>query len=178
MIRFHREATIDASPEEVWAVLSDFPNVYRWAPAVALSHPVDPGLTEGLGAGRTCEVPGFGKLTESVDHWLEGREIGYEWTAGGPVRRGRSQWSVRRDGDGTHVRVDIEATMRFGLIGQLLGHTVLKSKMGRFMDDALRGLAHYIRTGEVVDGEVAARLSSPGRAETGSPPATPRTAAA
>jgi carbon monoxide dehydrogenase subunit G len=95
---------------------------------------------------------------ETVEHWDDGRAFSYAWEASGPVRDGRSVWTIEESGRGTRVRVDIEANMRWGPVGSLIGHTMLKSRMGKMMAEALEGLQHHVATGEVVDSAVAKRL--------------------
>ena len=157
MVRFHRETYIDAPAHEVWAILADFPNVARWAPIVARSVQSS-DAPRGVGAARSCSVPGFGDVTETVTAWEEGRSFSFDWEAGGPVRGGRSTWSIRPEGEGTRVRAEIEAEMKFGLLGELLGRAVVKPQMGRMIADTLEGLKHHHRTGEVIDRAVAKRL--------------------
>ncbi len=157
MIEIRQERLLDYTPEQVWAVLADFPNVYQWAPMVTTSRQVSVDA-RGDGAARSCSVPGFGELTEQVDRWTEGQGFSYLWDASGPVKGGRSTWSLVREDSGTRVTVVIDAEMRYGLLGQVIGQTVLKSQMNRLMADTLRGLEHFLATGEVVDRDVAKRL--------------------
>lgn len=157
MVQFTQELEIDAPPEAVWEVLGDYPNVYRWAPIVKHSRQASENA-QGPGAARACEVPGFGKVTETVERWSDGESFSFVWEASGPVRGGRSTWALRRAGSGSKVTVDIEAEMRYGLLGELMGRTIIKPMMRRMISDALKGLDHYVRTGEHVDRGVARRL--------------------
>jgi carbon monoxide dehydrogenase subunit G len=157
MIRIEKSLVTALPPQTVWAVLSDYPNVYRWAPMVRASAQASPNAT-GHGAARTCEVPGFGSLTETISQWDEGRGFSFDWAATGPIKGGQSRWEVHADGQGSRISVQVDADTRYGLLGTLMGHTVLRFMMGRILADALRGLDHYARTGEAVDQHVAKRL--------------------
>ena len=156
MVRFTREQYIDAHPQEVWKVLGDYSNVYRWAPIVKASRQTSTEAT-GVGAARACSVPGFGEVTETVDRWDEGRGFSYRWAASGPMKGGRSSWTVSRKGTGTLVQADIEAEPGYGILGKLLV-PVFKPMMIRMISDALRGLEHHVETGQVVDAAVAKKL--------------------
>lgn len=157
MIRIEKSIETDLPPQMIWAVLADYPNVYRWAPMVLASRQASPEAT-GEGAARTCQVPGFGSLTETVRQWDDGEGFSFDWEATGPVKGGRSRWEVQGHGAGSRVSVRVDAETRYGPLGALMGHTVLRFMMGRILADALQGLVHHVRTGEVVDGDVAKRL--------------------
>jgi carbon monoxide dehydrogenase subunit G len=158
MVVITQERRIAAAPEQVWSVVADFPNIYRWAPIVNTSRQLG-ALARGVGAARACEIPGFGAITETVDHWIEGRELSFTFEAsGGPVKEGRSHWTVSGEGPGTLVRVRAEFSTRYGLIGAIVGHTIVRLMMGRMAGDLLAGLDHHVRTGEIVDRTVARRL--------------------
>lgn len=156
MVRFTREQFIPAQPQEVWRVLGDYPNVYRWAPIVKESRQASSEAT-GVGAARTCSVPGFGEVTETVETWSEGKGFSFTWAASGPMKGGRSTWTLSREGSGSRVRAEIEAQPRYGILGQLLV-PVFKPMMARMISDALRGLEHHVQTGQVVDSVVAKKL--------------------
>lgn len=157
MVHIHREPYLEMAPEAVWNVVADFPNVYKWASMV--EHSTQESVNaQGVDAARACHVPGFGKITETVEQWDEGKGLTYRWEASGPVKEGRSTWTLRREGTGTRVVIDITAEMRYGLLGELMGQTIMKVQMNRLTDDALKGLEHYIRTGRHIDRTVAKRL--------------------
>lgn len=134
---------IDASPEKVWKVLADFPNVYLWAPDIKHSQATNE-KTCGLGAGRSCHIPGFGATDEKIIEWNEGQSMQYDVRASGPVKIGRNRWSIRNDGSGSRVNVDFDGEMRFGMFGEFLGSIMVRPMMMRIMDRSLNGLKQYV----------------------------------
>ena len=50
---------------KVWEVLADFSVVDTWAPQVTRSYALD-GQDRGLGAGRHCDIKGFGSVDERI----------------------------------------------------------------------------------------------------------------
>ncbi|MEE3004920.1 MAG: SRPBCC family protein [Chloroflexota bacterium] len=66
---------INASKEQVWAVLSDFGGIYRWNPGVRNSFSTF-YIKKGILATRRCELlPGDDYLYERVLEWVEGESF-------------------------------------------------------------------------------------------------------
>ena len=61
---------IDAPVEFVWSKISNLADIQNWTVTVNKSH-YHTNVQRGLGAGRTCEVKGFGTLVENVLEWKE-----------------------------------------------------------------------------------------------------------
>ena len=73
---------INASQKDVWQLLQDFSNV-EWAPGVNKSYHI--GHEEkGIGAGRHCELDGFGEIDEYITQWYEGTGFVFNVAALGP----------------------------------------------------------------------------------------------
>lgn len=72
----HLEQTIEieAPIDEVWSKISNLADIQNWTKAVKESH-FHTEITRGIGAGRTCDVPGFGTLVENVLDWEEGKSF-------------------------------------------------------------------------------------------------------
>lgn len=149
-----KATTIDAPIADVWPVLADFANTYRWNPEVPRSFAVN-DLTSGLGARRRCEFNGDGTK------WLEERIVEFD-EANHTYTLQIVDGTEKPPIDDVHVTISaIEAsptttlvTMSAGLVGRgpikkavaVLGGLVLK----RVLDRLMRGLAHHVATGEEV----------------------------
>ena len=72
----HIEQTIeiDAPMDLVWEKISNLADVQNWTEAVSESH-YHTEIKSGIGAGRTCDVPGFGTIVENVLEWDEGKSF-------------------------------------------------------------------------------------------------------
>ena len=66
---------INASKEQVWAVLSDFGGIYRWNPGVRNSFSTS-DIKHGTQATRPCELlTGVDYLDERGLEWVEGESF-------------------------------------------------------------------------------------------------------
>ncbi len=72
----HIEHTIeiDAPIALVWDKISNLADIQNWTKTVNESH-IHTEIDRGMGAGRTCDVKGFGKLVENVLEWDEGKSF-------------------------------------------------------------------------------------------------------
>ena len=57
----NKSLTINAPLDKVWAVLSDFNDVYTWAPTVTHSYALNT-KSQQIGAARHCEINFFGGI--------------------------------------------------------------------------------------------------------------------
>lgn len=62
---------IDAPIGLVWDKISDLADIDTWTDTVNEAH-YHTEIQRGVGAGRTCDVKGFGTLVENVLEWDEG----------------------------------------------------------------------------------------------------------
>ncbi len=141
---------INASQADTWALLSDFNNVYTWAPGVKVSH----GLSQKekmVGAGRHCELPGFGAIDEVVTQWQEGTGFVYDVTPLGPLNNAYSSWWLTKLNDQT-TRLDVVLSydLRFGLFGKLLHSLIMKNKLQSSLPDTLSACKKRVETGELI----------------------------
>lgn len=151
MTQVSRQIKINAPKEKVWEVLADFGGVSNWAPTVVSAY----STTEangGVGAGRHCEVKGFGSIEERIPEWDEGHSYSYDVVDGvpAPMKYIRNTVSVRPDGDGTLVRFALEFQMKFGPLGALLERLAIRPQMRKTLAVSLAGLKHHAETGEVI----------------------------
>ena len=61
---------IDAPVDLVWSKISNLADIQNWTKTVNESH-FHTEKHRGIGAGRTCDVKGFGTLVENVLEWNE-----------------------------------------------------------------------------------------------------------
>ncbi len=122
MVHVRVRQHLDAPPDRVWAVLSDFGAIADWVDDLSESRVV---LGEGLqpGTERVCTyvtpVAGQPSIREVVRHVGE-REFAYDIPDGLAVyRRGRSHWRVEDAADGCVVHFETEL-QGGGFLGWLL----------------------------------------------------------
>lgn len=140
---------INASKTEVWKVISDFANVYTWAPSVTASYSLTDEPT-GLGAGRYCKLDGFGEIEEYITVWQEGEGFVYDVTPLGPLHQSFSSWWLNEiDPQTTKLTVVLAYEVRFGLFGKLMHKLVMRRKLEENFPNSLKALKHRIETGQL-----------------------------
>lgn len=121
---------MNADRAEAWAKLSEFDDVYKWAPGVSKSHALKGKEAVGVGHGRHCEVEGFGGIDEYITAWQEHQGLEYSISPVGPLHKARSRWTLSDSGNGkTRLDIVLSYQVRFGLIGKLMHKFIIKGKL-------------------------------------------------
>ncbi len=160
---FKAQIKIDATKEEVWEVLADLGNIYRWAPGVTYSCSTSEE-GQGEGATRHCDIqlgPIKGYLEERAFDWRDGEGFKIEIYASSlPAKRIIVQFTVRADGDGTVVEVSPEFQLKFGVLGVVMDRLMFGPQFRKGFSGLLAGLKHYVETGEVVTDRIPKSATS------------------
>ena len=143
MSKLIKKIEIDATAERVWEVLSDYGDVYKWAPIVAASRVLTASST-GLGAERACTIPGFGDVVETVTEWQNGRSLGYRVTGVPGVTDQQNRFSVALEGDGSVVVLEVDLDM----VAPEEHRAAAELQFAEVMETTLAGLKQYVETGE------------------------------
>jgi hypothetical protein len=151
MANFSTRIKINATKQEVWAVLSDFGEIYRWNPGVRDSYCTS-GTTQGTLATRRCElVKGDDYLDERITEWRDGRSFKVEiYDTNLPIHRNVVEFSVESTDTGAMVTVTPDYTLKYGPVGWLMDRIMVRQLFNGGMEDLLSGLKYYVETGEVV----------------------------
>lgn len=158
------EITINAPAPDVWDVLADFSAVDTWAPQVSRSYALG-HRDRGLGAGRHCDIQGFGGIDETVTDWSEGRSLSYRVTPLGPLGISNSRWTVVDLGNArSKLIVEFSYDVRFGVLGRLMHVLLMRSKLERAFPQGPQALKTRVETGKPI---------RPRRAEAGAPQLPP-----
>ena len=147
MNEFTVSRTIPAPIADVWAVLADFGNIYKWNPGVTNSH-VTGDQVDDVGATRHCDLKPVGALEERITGWVPGKElvIDVNEVKSLPLRRGLATFRLAETDEGTRVTVDYayEPT----LLGRLMGGAGRKAFVRGF-EGLLQGLDDYVTSGAI-----------------------------
>ncbi len=138
-----KEIEIDAPADRIWEVLSDYANVYKWAPVVAASRVLTASST-GLGAERACTIPGFGDVVETVTEWEDGSSLGYRVTGVPGVTDQQNRFSVTPKGDRSVVVLEVDLEM----VAPEEQRAAAERQFAEVMEITLVGLKQYVETGE------------------------------
>ena len=148
MIHNERTRDVDATPEEVWAVLGRFMHIDAFAPSVVS---VD-ALTddeEGIGSTRRCHFKDGNSVVEEVVEWTTDRQyrVRLSEVKGMPLDEAYGELSVEPLGNGrSRTKMAMDYRVKFGPIGWLMGQTMMKMMMGKIFDEVLKGLDDKVRT--------------------------------
>lgn len=151
---------VPASPEKLWALLSDVTTVARWNPGVASADLLSDRPT-GLHAARRCHFYDGSSVREEVVDLTEGRSVRLALSEFSlPMKRLEAEFSVAPSAAGaSEVSFTLHYEVKFGAFGRLLGATVMRGELKKMTARVLAGLGHHAATGEEVGkGFVAARV--------------------
>ena len=143
------QRTINLPQERVWPILADFPNIYRFHPAIAQSPQIGDKDT-GLGAQRRCEFYDGNHVTEQVVGWEEGRSMDVEITEGSmPLNRAEAHVEIEALGPKqTRVSFTMNYEPKFGPLGWMMDKIVLRRNFTKILGQVLEGLETYALTGQ------------------------------
>ena len=142
---------INASPAKVWEVLANFPDVYRWNPAVEHSNALSEQTT-GVDAGRRCDLFDGGFLEERIVEFDPDRRMVVEiFNTSLPLASNFVTFSVDPQGTGSRVTLSSNYRLKYGPIGMLMDVLMARRQARAGFADVLRGLKHHVETGEAVE---------------------------
>lgn len=98
--------TSTKSPEALWDVIADFPNIADWNSGVKTSVATSTDTT-GVGATRHCELSPAGALDERILEWEDGRrvKVAVDKASKAPIKHAIADFSITPECD--HVRLDV-----------------------------------------------------------------------
>ena len=146
MFRMRETVRIDRPPAEVWAMLTDFPNVPAWEAGVLEVRQTSPGRP-GLGTTFVARRV-YGRRVSTVDcrivDWQDDRSATME-VVGGPMGRATTCYAVEPVGDhGTRVTFSAEGELPLFMVWlkpfiALMGRRLIRSNLAtlaRLLDEA------------------------------------------
>ena len=141
---------IPFSTQRAWDAFSDVGEIYRFHPVVERS-PVHGDKRRGVGAKRVCHFYDGNHITEKVVHWHEGQSMEVEVTEGSmPVKSARARLSVEPRPEGSRVRMRLEYTPKWGVVGQVMDAVMMRRMFRRMAESILLGLETHLRTGAII----------------------------
>ncbi|MGQ0766139.1 MAG: SRPBCC family protein [Gemmatimonadota bacterium] len=139
---------IDASPDDVWAVLASLDLLERYDPGVEKSEIISP-IRTGLGAARRCTLRpgGRGWFKERITVWKPDEALEFElFECSLPVRNLRHSYLLRRSATGTTVHQRMEYSLRYGLAGRMLDRMLVRSRWSSGVRSFMEGLKHHVES--------------------------------
>jgi hypothetical protein len=136
---------MDAPVNDVWKKLAKLDDVENFVDSVTRSV-YNTEQEEGVGAGRTCDVKGFGTVVEEIIDWKEGETFTYT-VEGMPkmVKHAQSKWLLERKSQSeTTVSVTSSIETRYGVFGRFMEKVALEPKLSTTLTGALRQFKEHV----------------------------------
>lgn len=146
MTTITRTTLIDASPDEVWAVLTDFGAISGWADFVDHSSLMTE-QTEGVGMQRRIQMDRT-IVVETVTAWKPGVAFSYSITGLPPIIRSvANTWRIGASGGSTMVSITTEVDTGPRPPQRAIAKGVAR-RLAKSSDAMLAGLAAHLTSKE------------------------------
>jgi hypothetical protein len=144
----HRSSTleIDATAEEIWAVIGRYMFIHEYAPFVKTTDALTTG-DDGVGSKRRNNFENGTTMVEEAIVWTPGLQQRVKGSEFGklPFRHVEADISLEALNNGrTKVTGSLDFLGKRGPLGWLMGHTVVKLSMGKFLKANLDGLSKRV----------------------------------
>ncbi len=147
MIHHERSLEINAQPEAVWAILSRFMNIDEFAPQVKSVDALTEG-ENGIGSMRRCHFENGASVVEEVTKWEPNRGYGVRLSElqAMPLHEAHAAITINPlKNSRSRVTWSMDYQMKYGPVGWIMGHTLMKAMMGRVLADNLKALAAKVQ---------------------------------
>ncbi len=151
MIHHERILEIDATQDEVWAVIGRYMHIDEFAPFIASVDALTDGK-DGMGSKRRCHFDNGSSLIEEVIEWQPNRgfRVRLSDLDPMPMQEALAEISVAPlENSRSRVTWSMDYRVKYGPIGWLLGQTVMKLMMGKVLLANLNGLAERVRSNQM-----------------------------
>ena len=143
MTTIQHEVFATCRPERVWALLADLEAVQQYNPGVRHAA-VEGTHRSGVGARRSCDLVPKGRVVERVTHWEDGRALGLEVAESNwPIHFMRWVTRLEADDRGTRITQSLEYQVKFGPVGWLLDHLVMRRQLTKALDAVFASLIRH-----------------------------------
>jgi hypothetical protein len=157
-MQIQRIIEIDAPIGIVWSKISNLTDIQNWSATVNKAH-YHTDAQRGVGAGRTCDVKGFGTLVENVLEWNENES--YRLSLEGLpafVKDASGGWRLEDLGTNrTRATVTIDMQTRFWPVGALMEKFLLGPNFTKAIEGVQAEFKAYVESS--IAGEDAAEVA-------------------
>lgn len=150
MIHLKKNLNINATPSAIWAVMGQYMHIDEFAPQVtsvdALTKQID-----GIGAKRRCHFENGTSMVEEVIEWQanQGYRVQLSDLASMPIHEMSASLHIEPLNNGqSNVIWTTDFRPKFGLLGWLLGQTMMRIMMGKILDGNLKGLEQKVQSSQ------------------------------
>ena len=139
--------TINVDLSAVWPLISDVTQIAHWHPSIA-SVDLLTAKPTGLHAARRCHFKDGTSVREEVLELSDAKKIRFRLSEFSvPMKRLELQIETSAPSAGaTSVTLSLHYEVKFGLLGQLLGATVMRRELSKMAARIVAGRASYANT--------------------------------
>ena len=148
MIHLEKTLNIEATPEEIWAIVGDFMHVDKFAPFVTSVDALTDGA-DGVGSKRRCHFDNGTSMAEEVTIWKANQNLQVRLSELSPaplVKANADIFLKSINNHKTKVIWGMDYQVKYSIFGWLLGQTMMKIMMGKILSANLAGLADKVKT--------------------------------
>ena len=145
MLSLSVSVSINAPKAVVWEKMSRFDEVAKWTKSVHKSY-FSGVKTQGKGAKRVCEVPGYGTVYETVTWWEANKGFSYEAETT-ITEFAKNTWTIEEKGSQTLLTIQPEFKVKYGFIGKIMEVLLLKPKLKKQLPEVLAEFKYYVEHG-------------------------------
>ncbi len=159
MSTFTLETEIEASKDEVWALLADFGGIHKYMSRIIHARLLT-DESEGIGVTRHCDLegkPGKNFMVERVTAWDEGKLLRFSIDkSNAPMSAANVSWRLTSTGSGTRLMADFEYQPKFGPLGWVMDKMMMRRMMKANLTGGLSEIKAVLESGqfEVTDSAV------------------------
>ncbi|NKB67367.1 MAG: DUF1857 family protein [Candidatus Latescibacteria bacterium] len=154
MIHNERTLDVEATPEEVWAVLGRYMHMHEFAPRIESIDALTDG-EDGVGSQRRCHFSDGTSVVEEVTAWEPNHRYRLRLVEMGPMPVKEAHATLEVEplaGGGSRMKMAMDYRMKFGPIGWLMGQTMMKAMMGKIFEGVLNGLMDKVLSNKAPSG--------------------------
>ncbi len=150
MIHLERTLDMNATPEDIWAVIGLYMKTEDYSPYIVSVDALTDG-EDGMGSIRRNNFENGTSLVEEVIQWTPNR--GYRVRASefgsNPMRELTAELAIKPASNGkSKVVWSLDYGMKYGPLGWLMGQTMIKRFMRKVVDANLKALADKVRSNQ------------------------------
>lgn len=145
MTTLYNRITVNASVQELWAVLSDLEELDKYDPTVKTATIITTQRT-GLNAKRKVLMrDGKNWFEEKITEFEPGRSLCYQLTdCSFPIKGLRHSYRFKPTPSGTEVEQVMEYTVKFGLLGKVLDRMMIRKQTDTGIKKFFAGLKAHV----------------------------------
>lgn len=145
MTTLYNRITVNASVQELWAVLSDLEELDKYDPTVKTATIISTQRT-GLNAARKVLMSdGKNWFEEKITEFEPSRSLCYQLTdCSFPLKRLRHSYRFKPTPSGTELEQVMEYTVKFGLLGKVLDRLMIRKQTSAGIQKFFSGLKAHV----------------------------------